>query len=81
MTEQLTLDLSTKQDRMIARLMRATKDAPVSLLDLDRTVYGTDCGRFLRFAVERLTARGVKVGSRWCDGGAGVRYKCWWCEA
>ena len=80
---QLTLDLTpagTKQDRMIARLLNSDKAHPVSLLDLDRRYYGTDCGRFLRFAVERLGQRGIRVASEWRDGGAGVRFKVWWAE-
>ncbi len=83
MTSQMELDLSpdgTKMDRVIARLMQADAMHPVSLLDFDRRVYGTSVDRFIRFARERLKARGIEVESLWKETVAGVRYKIFWCQ-
>lgn len=83
MTSQLTLDLTpdgTKMDRVRARLMRATREEPVSLLDFDRNVYGTSVDRLIRFVREEAPRLGFRVCDEWKEKG-GVRWKVYWTEA
>lgn len=71
-----------KCGRVWRRLLKATRDDPVSPLGLDRVEYGLDGARNLREArrMQPFLDRGLRVHSREEPNGKGKPYVCFWVE-
>lgn len=71
------------QGKLYRLLLDTSREEPLSLLDLDRTVYGTAADRLVRFfrrdADRNTYGWGVVLRSKWRENGR-KKFKVYWVE-